>query len=81
MALDELGVNGSEVTVRVALEHTNYTSLFRYSVELDSGLDDDQRDAVLRRVERSPVRQTLSKEVRFRAGVRDAGRQRDSHSK
>lgn len=81
MALDEPGVNGSEVTVRVELERTNSTSLFRYSVELDSGLDDDQRDAVLRRVERSPVRQTLSKEVRFRAGVRDAGRQRDSHSK
>jgi putative redox protein len=80
MALEELGVSGSEVTVRVELERTNSTSTFRYSVELDAGLDEDQRDAVLQRVERSPVRQTLTKELKFQAALRDAARRPDSRS-
>jgi putative redox protein len=80
MALEELRVRGSEVTVRVELERTKSTSTFRYSMELDPGLDEDQRDAVLQRIERSPVRQTLKKELKFQAAARDATRRRDSRS-
>jgi putative redox protein len=80
MALDELRVRCSEVTVRVELERTNSASTFRYSVELDAGVDEDQRAAVLQRVERSPVRQTLTKELKFQAAASDATGRRDSPS-
>jgi putative redox protein len=64
IALDELGASAT-VRTHVSLDRTSSTSTFNYAVELD-GLDADQRLAVLERVERSPVRQTLSKALVFR---------------
>ncbi|MGC0421127.1 OsmC family protein [Embleya sp. AB8] len=64
MALADLGVDGAEVSVRVHLERGESTTGFRYELLLDPALE-THRDAVLERIERSPVRSTLSKQLTF----------------
>ncbi len=64
MALADLGVTDGEVRVRVHLEREESATRFRYELILDPALE-PCRPAVLERVERSPVRATLSKQLIF----------------
>jgi putative redox protein len=64
MALADLGVADGEVRVRVYLEREASATRFRYELTLDPALE-PHRSAVMARVERSPVRATLSKQLLF----------------
>ncbi|KUL46032.1 hypothetical protein ADL22_10970 [Streptomyces sp. NRRL F-4489] len=70
-ALAELGITGDGgdggdpgVTVRVDLERTEAATGFRYALILAPELE-AHRAVLNRRIERSPVRTTLSKPLRF----------------
>jgi putative redox protein len=70
MALADLGVPDGEVRVRVHLEREPSATRFRYELILDPALE-PHRPAVTERVERSPVRSTLSQPLIFEpAGTR-----------
>lgn len=64
MALAEAGVADADVTVRVHLEREESTTRFRYELVLPSALE-AFRPAVVKRIECSPVRSTLSKPLTF----------------
>jgi putative redox protein len=64
MALADLGVTHGEVRVRVHLEREQSATRFRYELILDPALE-PHRPAVMERIERSPVRDTLSKQLIF----------------
>ncbi|MFE5330939.1 OsmC family protein [Embleya sp. NPDC056575] len=64
MALADLGVGDADVDVRVHLERGRTQTRFRYELVLDPALE-AHREAVMERVERSPVRSTLSKRLVF----------------
>ena len=68
MALADLGVAHGEVRVRVHLEREQSASRFRYELILDPELE-PHRLAVMDRIERSPVRETLSKQLIFEPGT------------
>lgn len=65
MALDELGLPGVSVTARVDLDRQETATRFRYRVAFDPAPPAGVRETVLRRVERSPVRRTLSRPLSF----------------
>jgi putative redox protein len=65
MALDELGHPGVAVTARVDLDRQEEATRFRYRLAFDPPPPAGVRAAVLHRVERSPVRRTLSKPLSF----------------
>ena len=64
MALSDLGVADGQVRVRVHLEREQSVTRFRYELILDPALE-PHRPAVTERIERSPVRSTLSKQLTF----------------
>jgi putative redox protein len=64
MALADMGLTRGEVRVRVHLEREPSATRFRYELILDPALE-PHRSAVMERVERSPVRDTLSKQLLF----------------
>jgi len=64
MALADLGIPGGAVGVRVHLEREQSVTRFRYELILDPALE-SHRPAVTERIERSPVRSTLSKQLTF----------------
>lgn len=64
MALAELGVTGGEASVRVHLERGESVTGFRYELVLAPALE-VHRPVVMERIERSPVRATLSKQLVF----------------
>ena len=66
MALADLGVTHGEasVCVRVHLEREESATRFRYDLALDPALE-PHRSAVMERIQRSPVRATLSKQLIF----------------
>jgi putative redox protein len=64
MALADLGVAHGEVCVRVHLEREQSATRFRYELILGPALE-PHRPAVTERIERSPVRATLSKQLIF----------------
>jgi len=64
MALADLGIPGGAVGVRVHLEREQSVTRFRYELILDPALE-PHRPAVTERIERSPVRSTLSKQLTF----------------
>jgi putative redox protein len=64
MALAELGIADGEVGVRVSVEREESVTRFRYQLTLDPALE-DHRPAVIERIERSPVRATLSRQLIF----------------
>ena len=64
MALADLGLPEGEVRVRVHLERERSATRFRYELILDPALE-PYRTAVTERVERSPVRATLSQPLIF----------------
>ncbi|MER6808464.1 hypothetical protein ABT299_04230 [Spirillospora sp. NPDC000708] len=65
MALDELGLPGASVTARVDLDRRETATLFRYRLAFDPAPPAGVREAVLRRVERSPVRRTPGRPLSF----------------
>jgi putative redox protein len=69
MALVGLGVTHGEVRVRVHLEREESATRFRYELILDPALE-PHRPAVMERIERSPVRATLSKQLIFEPASR-----------
>ena len=66
MALADLGLphGESSVCVRVHLEREESATRFRYALALDPALE-PHRPAVMERMQRSPVRTTLSKQLIF----------------
>ena len=68
MALADLGIPDGEVRVRVHLERERSATRFRYELILDPALE-PHRPAVTERVERSPVRSTLSQPLIFEPAV------------
>ena len=64
MALADLGVTHGEVRVRVHLEREQSATRFRYELTLDPALE-SHRPAVMERIEHSPVRATLGKQLIF----------------
>ncbi|QIS20052.1 OsmC family protein [Nocardia terpenica] len=68
MALVEAGAPDAEVRVRVELDRADGTTTFRYELDLDPEYE-HHRAAVMERVERSPVRTTLSKQLTFEPGI------------
>ncbi|MCL2781464.1 MAG: OsmC family protein [Actinomycetia bacterium] len=64
MELRERGVDDAGVAVTVTLEREPMTSRFHYSLELPVALE-PQRAAIAARLERSPVRTTLSRALTF----------------
>jgi putative redox protein len=65
MALADLGLPcEASVRVRVRLEREESATRFRYELALDPRLE-PHRAAVMNRIERSPVRATLSKQLIF----------------
>lgn len=64
MALADLGIADADVSVRVYLERGESATRFRYELSLDPAAD-VHRSAIMERVERSPVRSTLSKPLLF----------------
>ncbi|MBF6061204.1 OsmC family protein [Nocardia terpenica] len=68
MALVEAGAPEAEVRVRVELDRADVTTTFRYVLDLDPEYE-RHRAAVMERVERSPVRTTLSKQLAFEPGI------------
>lgn len=65
MALAELEAPSTQVTVTVTCEREESSTRFRYGISLDPALNDEQATVLAERLERSPVRQTLSKPVVF----------------
>jgi len=65
MALAELGLTDTQVVVTVSLEREEATTRFRYDVALEPAVEQTQRRFIMERIERSPVRQTLSKSLLF----------------
>ena len=64
MALADRGVTDGEVRVRVHLEREESATQFRYELILDPALE-PHRQSVTGRMESSPVRTTLSKQLIF----------------
>jgi putative redox protein len=64
VTVDGLGVAHGEIHVRVHLEREQSATRFRYELILDPALE-PHRPAVTERIERSPVRVTLSKHLMF----------------
>ncbi|MFG2223296.1 OsmC family protein [Streptomyces sp. NPDC048644] len=68
MALADLGIADADadVSVRVYLEREESTTRFRYELALDPALE-THRAVVMERIECSPVRATLSRQLVFEA--------------
>jgi putative redox protein len=64
MALADLGLTCGDVSVRVHLDREESATRFRYELILDPALE-PHRPAVMERIESSPVRATLSKQLVF----------------
>jgi len=65
MALQELGMEEPRLGVRVELERGAQETVFVYALEPHRALNDAQRAAIYARLEHSPVRETLSRPLRF----------------
>ncbi|MGD0197562.1 MAG: OsmC family protein [Solirubrobacteraceae bacterium] len=65
MALEELGIEAPGLRVRVELERSERETAYVYELRGDRGLTAAQRAAVYDRLERCPVRRTLSRPARF----------------
>ncbi|MEN2740510.1 OsmC family protein [Microbacterium sp. X-17] len=66
MELHDLGADDTGVSVRVEIERAEDLSRFHYALDLPVGLE-AHRAAIMNRLERSPVRATLSKPLEFTA--------------
>ncbi len=64
MALADLGIADGDVSVRVHLERGESATRFRYELALGPALE-PHRPAVMERIECSPVRATLSRQLIF----------------
>lgn len=65
MALAELGLAETQVTVTVTCVREEAATRFRYDISLDPALGELQGKALAEQLEGSPVRQTLSKPLFF----------------
>jgi putative redox protein len=69
MYADHHGIPLRGVTANVTLDRGPDEVVFRYEIELDGDLTAEQRDRLLRAAGACPVRQTLSKHIRFQCGA------------
>ncbi|AQZ63668.1 unnamed protein product [[Actinomadura] parvosata subsp. kistnae] len=65
MALEEMGLIGTEAKVVVTLDRQETVTRFRYDLVLDPPVSQAQHQAVAERVRRSPVRRTLGGPLEF----------------
>jgi putative redox protein len=69
MYADNHGIPVRGVTTNVSLDRTHPDEVvFRYEVELDGELTDEQRNKLFQAASACPVRKTLSKKIRFESG-------------
>ena len=69
MYADNHGITVRGVTTNVSLDRTHPDEVvFRYEVELDGELTDEQRNKLFQAASACPVRKTLSKKIRFESG-------------
>ena len=65
MALADLGLPDDVASISVSLDRQDESTRFRYAVTLAPEIDSATRDKIHDRLERSPVRCTLSKKLAF----------------
>lgn len=65
MVLDQMNLPYEDITVTVDLERSDDTTRFIYKVSITGELDEQTKEAVIRRARNCPVRKTLSKEIQF----------------
>jgi Predicted redox protein, regulator of disulfide bond formation len=66
MLLEQRSLPYEDVTVMVDLERTDNTTCFVYKVAIAGELDEQTKEAVIRKAGNCPVHKTLSKEIQFR---------------
>lgn len=70
MYADNHGIPLRAVTTNVSLDRTLPDEVvFRYEVELDGELTEEQRNRLLQAASACPIRKTLSKRIRFEPGA------------
>ncbi|MGO9777499.1 MAG: OsmC family protein [Terracidiphilus sp.] len=70
MVADHHGIPLRGVTAKVSLDRTHPDEvIFRYDLELDGELTEEQRDRLFQASRACPVRKTLSKRIRFERGA------------
>jgi putative redox protein len=70
MYADHHGISLRGVTTKVSLDRTHPDEVvFRYDLEVDGELTEEQRNRLLQASRACPVRKTLSKRIRFEHGT------------
>jgi putative redox protein len=70
MCADNHAIPLRSVTTRVSLDRSDADDVvFRYEVELDGELTQEQKDKLSHAANACPVRRTLSKRIRFESGL------------
>ena len=74
MYADNHGIQLQAVTTNVSLDRTRPDEVvFRYEVELDGELTEEQRNKLFQAASACPIRKTLSRSIRFERGAGAAG--------
>jgi putative redox protein len=70
MYADHHAIPLASVTAKVTLDRSQVDEIvFRYEVDVDGDLTPEQKDRLLQAARACPVRQTLSKKIRFESGA------------
>lgn len=70
MYADRHAIPLASVTAKVTLDRSQPDEIvFRYEIEVDGELSGEQKDRLLHAARACPVRQTLSKKIRFEGGA------------
>jgi len=66
MLMDSMKIAYNEIIVKVELDRSNENkTVFNYSVEIDSEIDDTSKKEIMSKIKDCPVRKTLSKQIEF----------------
>lgn len=65
MQCDKLRIPYDKITVKVDLQRTESKTTFKYSVQFDKEISENQRDLIIEAPKGSPIRKTLSKPIDF----------------
>ncbi len=65
MQCEKIGVSFKDILVKVDLSRLENKTIFNYSINFTGNITDSQKEIILKAIEESPVRKTLSKPVLF----------------